>query len=247
MIYRFDTVTSTNDVAREPQYLHGDIVAAEFQTAGRGQRGHTWTSSAGLNLMFTAVLCPTFLPVHEQFLLSECVALALCDTFASFGIATRIKWTNDIYAGDRKLAGVLIEQNVTGTSISRSIIGIGINVNQTEFDPSLPNPVSMKQLTGSTFDRDVILERFSRCLMSRYGQMESGDRRQLQEEYRQSMYRLGEMSPFRLVPSGEVITAEIAGVQPSGALILRSADGRQDEYRFREVEFIVGKDCRFEK
>ena len=246
MIYRFDTVTSTNDVAREPQYVHGDIIRAEYQTAGRGQRGHVWSSAAGENLMFSAVLCPTFLPVREQFLLSEVVALALTDTFAAFGIDTRIKWTNDIYAGDRKLVGVLIEQNVTGTTISRSVVGIGINVNQTAFDPSLPNPVSMAQLLGRTLDRDAVLDEFCKNLEIRYDQLEHGDRAALCEEYRSRMYRLGEPAPFRM-KDGTIADAVIEGVQPSGALILRHAGGQRREYMFGEVEFVAASGCAFGK
>ena len=238
MIYHFDSVTSTNDVAREGQYLHGDIICADFQTAGRGQRGHVWTSAAGRNLMFTAVLCPTFLPVREQFLLSEVVALSLADTFASFGIDTRIKWTNDIYAGDRKIAGVLIEQNVTGSTISRSAVGVGINVNQTEFDPSLPNPVSMAQLLGRQTDRDAVLAAFVGALGKRYARLESGDHAAIAEEYRSRMYRLGVPAPFRM-KDGTVAEAVVEGVQPSGALILRHADGERREYAFGEAEFII--------
>ena len=114
MIYRIDETTSTNDEARDAKYRHGDIVWAERQTAGRGQRGHTWTSPEGENLTFSMVLEPRFLPVGEQFLLSEAVTLALTDTFAAYGIDTRIKWTNDIYVGDRKLVGILIEHNHAG-------------------------------------------------------------------------------------------------------------------------------------
>ena len=162
MIYRIDETTSTNDEARDAKYRHGDIVWAERQTAGRGQRGHTWTSPEGENLTFSMVLEPRFLPVGEQFLLSEAVTLALTDTFAAYGIDTRIKWTNDIYVGDRKLVGILIEHNHAGASLSRTIAGIGINVNQTEFDPALPNPVSMAMVAGRTFDRGEVLEAFRR-------------------------------------------------------------------------------------
>ena len=143
MIHRIEETTSTNDDARDAKYRHGDIVWAERQTAGRGQRGHKWSSAEGLNLTFSLVLEPRFLPAGEQFLLNEAVALALTDTFAQFGIAARIKWTNDIYAGDKKLVGILIEHSYSGQTLARTIVGIGINVNQTEFDPALPNPVSM--------------------------------------------------------------------------------------------------------
>ena len=120
--------TSTNDLACEERYGHGDVICAERQTAGRGQRGHTWTSPEGVNLLFSVVLCPTFLPAGEQFLLSQAVALALVDTLGTCGIDARIKWTNDIYAGDRKLAGILIEHHLAGGRLARTVAGIGIAV-----------------------------------------------------------------------------------------------------------------------
>ena len=238
MIYHLDTTTSTNDDARDPKYRHGDIIWAEHQTAGRGQRGHKWLSPEGENLTFTMVVEPRFLPVTEQFLLCEALSVALTDTFAAYGIATRIKWTNDIYAGDRKLEGVLIEHNYSGTTLSRSLLGIGINVNQTEFDPSLPNPVSMAQLTGRRYDRREVLETFERCMLARYGQLEHGDREALQHDYRERMYALGEMRPFRY-PDGTLTHGTIEGVRPSGELILRHEDGTCREYLFKEIEFVI--------
>lgn len=238
MIYHLDTTTSTNDDARDARYRHGDIVWAEHQTAGRGQRGHKWLSPEGENLTFTMVVEPRFLPVAEQFLLCEAMSVALTDTFAAYDIETRIKWTNDIYAGDRKLEGVLIEHNYAGTTLSRSLLGIGINVNQTQFDPSLPNPVSMAQLTGRRYDRREVLETFERCMLRRYEQLEIGDREALQHDYRSRMYALGEMRPFRY-PDGSMIRGAIEGVRPSGELILRHEDGSHHEYLFKEIEFVL--------
>ena len=238
MIYHLDTTTSTNDDARDPKYRHGDIVWAEHQTAGRGQRGHKWLSPEGENLTFTMVVEPHFLPVAEQFLLCEALSVALTDTFAAYGIATRIKWTNDIYAGDRKLEGVLIEHNYSGTTLSRSLLGIGINVNQTEFDPTLPNPVSMAQLTRRRYDRREVLDTFERCMLARYEQLEHGDREALRRDYRERMYALGEMRPFRY-PDGTLTRGVIEGVHPSGELILRHEDGSLGEYLFKEIEFVI--------
>lgn len=240
MIHRILETTSTNDNARDAKYRHGDVVWAERQTAGRGQRGHTWTSPEGENLTFSLVLEPLFLPVGEQFLLSEAAALALTDTFAIFGIDTRIKWTNDIYVDDRKLVGMLLEHNYSGQTLCRTIAGIGINVNQRAFDPALPNPVSMAQAAGRTFDRQEVLETFLCCCDNRYAQLQRGEKVTLQRDYRDRMYRLGEMHPFRL-PDGTPIRAAIEGVRPSGELILLHADGTRREYLFREIEFVVGR------
>ena len=240
MVYRLASTTSTNDEARDPKYRHGDVVWAERQTAGRGQRGHAWSSAEGENLTFTLLLEPRFLPVGKQFLLSEAVALALVDTFGHYGIGTRIKWTNDIYAGDRKIVGMLLEHNYSGPNLARSIVGIGINVNQTAFDPALPNPVSMAQLAGRPFDRAEVLETFLAKCRVRYGQLEQGEEALLQEEYRRRMYRLGERHRYRIPGRGEC-EAMIEGVRPTGELLLRHADGSPGEYLFGEIEFVVKK------
>ena len=240
MIYHIDETTSTNDDARNPRYRHGDIVWAERQTAGRGQRGHTWTSPEGVNLTFSLVLEPRFLPVEEQFLLSEVIALALTDTFKKCGITTRIKWTNDIYAGDRKIVGMLIEHNCSGPTLARSIVGIGINVNQTAFDPALPNPVSMAQLAGRTFDREEVLRTFLERFALRYEQLRQSDRETLQTDYRTRMYRLGERHTYRLPGRGET-EGIIEGVRPTGELLVRHADGTLGEYLFGEIEFVLKK------
>lgn len=240
MFHYLQETTSTNDDARREQYGHGDVICAERQTAGRGQRGHSWSSGEGLNLTFSVVLEPRFLAVQRQFLLSEAVALALTDTFARFGIPTRIKWTNDIYADDRKITGVLIEHNYSGTQLSRTIVGVGINVNQTEFDPSLPNPVSMRQLTGTVFDRREVLHEFYRRLMTRYAALEAGGEERLQSDYRDRLYMLDIRRPFRR-PDGSLVEATIRGVAPSGELLLEHADGHIEGYLFKEIEFVLKK------
>ena len=239
--YHFlEETTSTTDEARNPRYGHGDAICAERQSAGRGQRGQTWSSEEGCNLMFSLVWEPCFLPVSEQFLLSEAVALALTDLFGGYGIDARIKWTNDIYAGDRKLVGILIEHHLAGGRLARTVAGIGINVNQTEFDPALPNPTSMALEAGRTFDREEVLDRFHAALMRRYAALEAGDRAPLAEEYRRRMYRIDAPQAFRL-PDGTRFTGVIRGVRAGGALQVEHPDGTLHDYLFREIEFEVKK------
>lgn len=239
MIHHISQTTSTNDDARRAEYRHGDVIWAERQSAGRGQRGHTWTSPEGENLTFSLVLEPTFLPVGEQFLLSQVVALALTDAFSEFGLDARIKWTNDIYLGDCKLVGILIEHNYSGQTLARTIAGIGINVNQTAFDPALPNPTSMAVAAGRTFDRSEVLDRFLARCSERFAQLEQGEKVQLQNDYRARMYRLGAMHDF-LFADGTPTRAAIEGVRPTGELILRHDDGRVGEYLFGEIRFVIG-------
>lgn len=240
MFYHIEETTSTIDVARDPRYVHGDVIQAERQTAGRGQRGHKWLSPGGENLLFSVVLCPTFLHANEQFRILQIVALALTDAFESYGLDTRIKWTNDIYAGDRKMVGMLIEHSLNGDRMARTIAGIGINVNQTVFDPSLPNPTSLALETGRTFDRAELLARCHAILMERYAALEAGRKEELTDEYCRRMYRYGQRQQFRL-PDGTEFVGIIRGAKADGALQVEHPDGIVREYLFREIEFIVKK------
>lgn len=238
MIYRFEELTSTNDEARLDRYTEGDLIVAERQTAGRGQRGHTWLSPEGENLTFTLVVEPKFLAARDQFLISEVAALALSDTFRRFAIETRIKWTNDIYHNDSKLVGILIEHFYSGTQLRRTLIGIGININQSHFDASLPNPISMRQILGRALDRDAVLNTFTECFAARYEQLKQGQHHAIAADYTAQLYRLQREQRFRL-PEGEEFTATIEGVESDGVLLLRHADGAVRGYRFKEVEFVV--------
>ena len=241
MIYRFDTLGSTNDEARNPLYREGDVVIAERQTAGRGQRGHTWESAEGQNITFSLILEPTFLPVNEQFLLSEVLALALVDTLVEYGIEAKIKWTNDIYVGDKKIVGMLIENSLDGGCLARTIAGIGLNINQTEFDPLLPNPTSMALLAGRKFDCEEVLNRLMDNIFSLYEALRRGQKEMLQDRYRSTMYRLDERYTYALA-DGTIFEGVIRGVRPSGELMIEHAsDGALHEYLFKQVEFIIKK------
>lgn len=239
MIYRFPTLASSNDEATRPLYREGDLILAECQTAGRGQRGHRWESREGENLTFSLVLEPTFLPPQEQFLISECVALGVCDALLHYGIEARIKWTNDIYVGDKKLAGILIEHKLQGSVLARTVVGIGLNVNQQEFSPDLPNPVSMAQAAGREFDREQVLQDVAMSLMARYGQLRDGGAEALQAEYHERLYRLGEEHWYAL-PDGERFRGTIRGVESSGALCIETDGGNVRKFLFKEVEFLIG-------
>lgn len=238
MIYHISETTSTNDELRDTKYREGDVVWADFQTAGRGQRGHKWSSEAGENLLFSVALEPVFLPAAEQFLLSETVALSLVDLFAEYGIDAKIKWTNDIYVGDRKIVGILIEHIYSGAKLARTIVGIGINVNQREFDPSLPNPTSMSLQTGETYELRSVLERFAEILMRNYESLRKGEKEAVQQRYRAKMYRLDERRTFAS-PDGSRFEAIIRGVKPAGELIVEHSDGSVKEYLFKEIEFVL--------
>jgi BirA family biotin operon repressor/biotin-[acetyl-CoA-carboxylase] ligase len=259
MFYYFEELPSTIDEARDEKYSHGDVIVAEHQTAGRGQRGKKWSSPSGENLMLSAVLDTSFLRTDEQFLLLQVVALALVDTFALYGLDARIKWANDIYIGDRKITGVLIDHTLApreapeaaggpemeesaeagkaGGMLSRSGVGIGINVNQRVFEEWLPNPTSMALETGREYDRREVLKRFVDRLGVRFETLRRGEKEALRRDYHSKIWRLG--TPARYVfPDGEEFTGTIRGVGPGGELAIETPDGVKN-YLFHEVSFII--------
>ena len=238
MIYHFDITGSTNDDARDERYREGDVVWADFQTAGRGQRGHEWHSRKGENLTFSLLLEPLFLSPSEQFLISECVALGVCDALMHYGIEAQIKWTNDIYIGNRKLAGILIEHKLQGSALARTVAGIGLNVNQKAFSSDLPNPISMAQATGREFDREEVLQTVATSLMARYEQLREGGAKELQADYHQRLYRLGQEHCYAL-PDGSRFRGIIRAVEPTGALRIENERGELLSFLFKEVEFVI--------
>ncbi len=240
MIYHFETLGSTNDEAQGAQYRSGDIVVAERQSAGRGQRGHSWISGEGINLTLSAVLQPTQIEARDQFRVSQVAALSICDMLRGYELSPTVKWTNDIYIDERKIVGILIENRLSGTRLARSVVGIGLNVNQEIFDPSLPNPTSMSLVAGATFDRQEVLQALERAIMHRFDQLERGDYSTIEEEYHTLMYRRGEEHTYRL-SSGEERRGTILGVESSGHLIVEWGKDAIDRYSFGEIEFVISE------
>jgi BirA family biotin operon repressor/biotin-[acetyl-CoA-carboxylase] ligase len=238
MFYYFDELTSTIDEARDPKYGPGDVVVAEYQSAGRGQRGKRWSGAAGESLLFSVVLDSSFLRVDEQFAVLQAVALALVDTLRDYRLDAKIKWPNDIYIGDRKIVGVLIDHTLgQGGMLARSGAGIGINVNQRTFDEWIPNPTSMALEAGQVFDRREVLERFHGRLMSRFEALREGAREALRRDYHASIYRLDEVARFAL-PDGTEFTGVIRGVDPGGELSVETPSGIK-KFLFHEISYMI--------
>lgn len=228
--------SSTNDEARDVRYVHGDVIVAERQTAGRGQCGNSWHSESGKNLTFSVVLEPVFLPAKNQFLLSETVSLAVADTLDHYGISAEVKWPNDVYVRGRKIAGILIENDITGNSISRSVAGIGLNVNQIKFDPTIPHHISMKSETDADFDRREVLSQFLSALTTRY-EMLRRDAGKIESDYHKYLYRKG-MTARYMLPNGSAFTGTLKRVGRNGELIVQHMDSQEYSYLFKEIEFV---------
>lgn len=244
-IVRLDEVDSTNSYLerRAPELDDTVLVCARRQTAGRGQRGNSWESAPGQNLTFSLLFHPVDFRPALQFAISEATALAVVDFLARHSIRAKVKWPNDIYVGDRKICGILIKHSLMGSQIAYSILGVGINVNQTLFVSDAPNPVSMKQLTGESFDPDALLDEIAECLESRLRFIYGEGRQRLHEEYKECLWRGdGRLHPFRDSGSGVAFSARIEDIGADGVMTLACAGGDVRRYRFKEVAFILRTD-----
>ena len=157
---RLKEVDSTNRFLKQLDSYDEDaltIAVADFQTAGKGQGSHTWEGEAGKNLLFSMMVCPHWVPVRQQFLLSEAGALAVKDALDTYTDGITLKWPNDVYWNDKKISGTLIETSVDSKGIKRCIFGIGLNINQEVFMSDAPNPVSLCQIVGHEVDREEVL------------------------------------------------------------------------------------------
>ena len=250
-IHWFNTVDSTNTRLLEDKAQLPDrcVYAALFQTAGRGQKGNRWESRAGENLTFSILLKPGDLSIRDAFLLSQVVALGLTDYLKEKGVDASIKWPNDIYAGDRKICGTLIENCLEGSRVAAAVAGIGLNLNQLEFDPSLPNPTSLSRETGRTFDVKAELPALLDCIFSYYDRLYSPYARNgFEAAYLERLYRRGEWHSFEQLPASDIpaerrsglrIEARILGIDAEARLLLEHKDGTLHSYGFKEIKYII--------
>lgn len=176
------------------------------------------------------------MPAAKQFLLSEVVALAVSDALLQYGIGSKVKWPNDIYIGERKAAGILIENDIRGNVLGQSVVGIGLNVNQSAFPEDLPNPVSMRQITGMEYNLNEVLTTVLGVLGHRYEALKAGDTPE--KDYTRRLYGIDERRLFAL-PDGTRFEGIIRGVRSSGELMIELSDGTLHEFLFKEVELCL--------
>ena len=243
-VERIKETPSTNSylaqLCKEGRAKEFHTVITDNQTAGRGQRGYSWESSPGKNLTFSTVLFPTALEAKKQFYLSMIVAFAVVDALSYYTDGFSIKWPNDIYWKNKKIAGILIENELEGKYITQSIIGIGLNVNQEEFLSSAPNPISLFQIIGIPIDREEIFYKILHGIMGSYIFLEKQSNlaaSSIRTLYLQNLYRKDGFYPYRNV--NETFMAEIQDIEPDGHLILKDEKGNSHRYAFKEVEFIL--------
>ena len=247
---RLDTCSSTNSelAAIADSMPAGTVVSCREQSAGRGQRGNSWEAEPGRNLTFSILLRTQLIDASRQFELSMIVSLAIVRSLDSIlaqsGCKERctVKWPNDIYIGDRKVCGILIENALSGLSIDRSIAGIGINVNQLVFRSDAPNPVSLIHLTGIEISVGEMLETVAESIMEDLAAYESAPcPAGLSKSYRSRLWRGdGLPHPFTDAATGSRFDAVISDVAADGVITLRPTDGSPERrFFFKEVIFNI--------
>lgn len=242
-IIRLRETVSTNNYLREllvssrEQLSEGMVVSADYQTKGRGQVGNVWESEDGKNLLFSMLLFPSSIEANQQFVLSKMVSLAVAGVLKEEIDDVFIKWPNDIYWRDKKIAGILIENDLCGSNIQYCVIGIGLNVNQESFVSNAPNPVSLKQITGKTYDREDLLKRIVKSIYMLYIQLLREELNCFDEDYKTALYRHDGLHEYRA--NDEVFKARIQDILPSGHLVLQTEKGTQRTFAFKEVSIVL--------
>ncbi|MDE6394194.1 MAG: biotin--[acetyl-CoA-carboxylase] ligase [Duncaniella sp.] len=240
-IIHLDTVGSTSSYMATlgEDAAHGTAVMAREQTAGRGQRGNSWEAEPGKNITLSLMLRPEGLHPARQFVISQAVSLAIVEMLDRYVERVSIKWPNDIYVRDRKICGILIENAISGSSITRCIVGIGLNVNQTRFLSDAPNPVSLRQLLPDTeFDVEALAATMVEEIVRRVDRTLAEDGASVAEAYFARLWRREGWHPYHDNLRDIDIVARIDSVAPAGPLTLTDrADGIAREYAFKEVSF----------
>lgn len=218
------------------------VLAARCQTHGRGQKGNSWEAEPYKNLSFSVVWSPDGFAANRQFAISEAVALSVVDLLSRYDIEAKVKWPNDIYVGDEKICGILIEHSLMGRGIVRTIAGVGINVNQMNFVSDAPNPTSMTVLTGKEYDLENLLAEFLQILKGNISQLATDEGiSMIHKRFCGEMWRFdGKAYPFKEKETEEEFEGVITNVKENGLLQISSKDRTESrEYAFKEVEFLL--------
>lgn len=214
----------------------GTVIMAEHQYAGRGQQQSKWLSQPGKNLTFSILFKPAFINAVNQFDLTRAISLGVYDTLRTLlGDGLKIKWPNDIYYGDKKLGGMLIENMVQGERINNSVVGIGLNINQDDFPEGAGNATSVKQILQKDYDLRLLLSEICSQIEGYYLHLKAGRVNFIRSGYLSRLYWLNEQRQFKA--AGKIFTGAIEGVADNGLLMIRS-EGNTAAYNLKEIEFL---------
>ena len=237
----FDQLDSTNAYLQRMQTeqdIRGWVVSADEQTAGKGMGSNGWESENGKNLTFSMALDMGFLPAERQFLLSETVALGIIEVLDKLLTSEKlsIKWPNDIYYENQKLAGILINSTIKANMMDVSIVGIGLNINQVQFQDWPTHPISLKMITGKDYDLRPILEQIADSVYKKVDILKS-EPNAIEEAYMQRLYRYRTWADYEV--DGKVMRLFMTGIDAFGRLQL--VDDKNESYCFdiKEIKFVI--------
>jgi len=230
------TNTEASELLRSGEQPEGTVIYTSFQSAGRGQGFNKWESERGKNLLFSIILYPNSVSPADQFQISMTISLGICDFLDRHCTGARIKWPNDIYLGNQKIAGILIENSVLGSVIETSVAGIGLNINQENFPAMVPPPVSLKMATGKEYILIKCLRDLLRDLDNRYRNLLYDDRNRIRHDYLARLYRFMEWTSFK--SSGSIFIGRITDVLVSGLIRVEERNGKIREFSVRDFSFL---------
>lgn len=240
-IFYHEKLTSTNDMAGQilkgKRPAEGSVIYTDEQSHGRGQKGNKWESSPGMNLTMSAILYPDFLLAEDQFYISKLVSLGISDYLDQYSGSVSIKWPNDIYIFNDKIAGILIENTLSGNRILDAIAGIGLNINQKSFPSEIPNPVSLTNITGLRHTIYNTMIDLCRYISIRYESARNREMEKIDNDYRERLFMIDKWTLFR--EGDRTFKAAIRGVNKYGHLMLEHEDAKTRSYAFKEIEFIM--------
>ena len=234
-----ESTNSTNDLLRQ------DMAVGEYwttyQTAGRGQQGNVWESEKGKNILLSMAVRPGIetvepIPVRDGFRLTMAVSLGICEALDTIGVQAEVKWPNDIYVGDKKICGTLIESSIEGRFFAYNIVGIGLNVNQRKWVGDAPNPTSIALETGKETELIAFHETLMESLQKR---VRAWRDEQLKEQYMARLYRREGLFAYRETATGKRLEARIKDITDEGCLVLETADGSVQTYLLKQIQYIL--------
>ncbi len=239
---KLDAINSTNQFLKElvksNDVDNWTVVITEYQTSGRGQMQTKWTSEKNKNLLFSVLIRFNELNANHQFYMNCAISLGIYKALTKHKIeGLTIKWPNDILAGNKKIAGILIENTLVKDSIKYTVVGIGLNVNQTGFPVLLPNATSMKLLLNKDFNRDLLLKEIVDNLKYYINFIEKKEFIFLKEQYEKVLYKIGITHSFES-NKGNTFTAKIIGINQQGKLLVKQDNEDINEYNFKEIKFL---------
>ena len=240
-VIHLNEVDSTNNYATRlissQTVEEGTVILSFRQTNGRGHGKNVWESAENMNLTFSMLFSPDFLRASRQFLLSQAVSLGISDFLKTKTGNVFIKWPNDILAGRKKIAGILIEHTVMKDLLHSSVVGIGLNVNQHIFPARLPHATSLARECGREFQLMEILEEVVREIMTWYQYLKEGRDQLIRQRYLEQLYGFGEYVSYR--EGSRVFDAAIRGIDEYGQLLLEEKNGAVTAWPFKSLEMIL--------